>query len=80
LYDEGDSSLLYDIGSFPPTERIENRLGDRYALPSQYGEIPQYAHIAGQPGDIGAVDSATLDREYVGLITSSGLEVAAIRF
>jgi type I restriction enzyme M protein len=60
LYDEGDSSLLYDIGSFPPTERIENRLGDRYALPSQYGEIPQYAHIAGQPGDIGAVDSATL--------------------
>jgi type I restriction enzyme M protein len=60
LYDEGDSSLLYDIGNFPPTERIENRLGDRSALPHQYGETPQYAHVAGEPGDIGAVDSATL--------------------
>lgn len=60
LYDEGDSSLLYDIANFPATERIDNRLGDRSALPPQYGEIPKYAHVAGQPSDILAVDSATL--------------------
>ncbi|HEV7472497.1 MAG TPA: N-6 DNA methylase [Pyrinomonadaceae bacterium] len=60
LYDEGDNSLLFDIGNFPPTERTTNRLGDRTALPHQYGETPEYAHVAGKPGDITAVDTSIL--------------------
>ena len=60
LFDEGDSSLLFDVAGFPATERELNRRGERSALPSQYGEIAQYAYVAGQPNDITAVDSAML--------------------
>jgi type I restriction enzyme M protein len=31
---------------------VRNRLGRREALPAQYGAAPQYAHIAGWPGDV----------------------------
>lgn len=52
LYDEGDVSILYDVANHPPIERHLNRLGNRSVLPSQYGDIPVYQHIAGAAGDI----------------------------
>jgi type I restriction enzyme M protein len=60
LYDEGETSLLFDIANHPPTERTRNRLGDRNALPSQYGDLPEYSYIAGQHGDIEPVDTPFL--------------------
>ena len=60
LYDEGDASLFFDIANHPPTERNRNRLGDRDTLPHQYGDLPEYVYIAGQPGDIGPVDTPLL--------------------
>ena len=60
LYDEGDTSSCFDVGGFPPAERTASRLGDRNAVPRQYGETPEFAHIAGQPGDIVPVDVPTL--------------------
>ena len=60
LYDEGDASVFFNAGGFPPAERTANRLGDRNAVPRQYGETPEFAHIGGQPGDIAPVDAPTL--------------------
>ena len=60
LYDEGDGSAFYDVKNFPSTERVENLLGERNAVPSQYDEIPIFAHIAGEEGDIQPVDTPTL--------------------
>jgi len=60
LYDEGDTAFFFNAGDFPPAERTANRLGDRNAVPRQYGETPEFAHIAGQPGDIAQVDAPTL--------------------
>lgn len=60
LYDEGDLSEFFDIGNFPPTERTENRLGERTTVPKQYGETPVFAHIAGEENDIQPVDTPTL--------------------
>ncbi len=60
LYDEGDPSSFFDVAGFPPTERVENRMGERNAVPSQYGEVPVYAHIAGEASDIQPVDTPTL--------------------
>ena len=60
LYDEGDTSFYFDVRNFPPTERIENRMGDREATPHQYGEAPVFAQIAGAAGDIQPVDTPTL--------------------
>jgi type I restriction enzyme M protein len=55
LYEESDPSALFNVADFPQGERHTNRLGDRSTLPSQYGEVPEYVHIAGQQGDIGPV-------------------------
>jgi type I restriction enzyme M protein len=52
LYDDSTESILFDRANFPPTERKDNRLGTRNALPKQYGDIPQYALIAGSDTDI----------------------------
>lgn len=60
LYDEGDLSVFFDVGNFPSTERTANRRGDRSAVPRQYGETPEFAHIAGETGDIQPVDTPTL--------------------
>jgi type I restriction enzyme M protein len=60
LYDEGETSFCFNAGGFPPTERTANRLGDRNAVPRQYGETPEFTHMAGQPGDIAPVDAPTL--------------------
>lgn len=61
LYEEGTQSVFYDVGNFPAQERQANRLGDRAAIPKQYGEVPGYAHIAGQAGDIQPVQASTLE-------------------
>lgn len=60
FYDEGDVSIFFDVANFPSTERTTNRLGDRSAVPRQYGETPEFAHIAGEAGDIQPVDTPTL--------------------
>lgn len=60
LYDEGDASVFFDISNFPPAERTVNRLGDRTAVPKQYGETPEFAYIAGSANDIQPVDTPTL--------------------
>jgi len=60
LYDEGDVSIFFDIANFPSTERASNLIGDRSTVPRQYGEIPEYAHTAGETGDIQPVDTPTL--------------------
>ena len=60
LYEDSDNSVFYSIGEFPPTERTANRLGDRDSVPSQYGDAPEYVHIAGQPGDIEPVAAGVL--------------------
>lgn len=52
LYDDSTESILFDRANFDPTERKDNRLGTRNALPKQYGEIPEYALIAGSDTDI----------------------------
>jgi type I restriction enzyme M protein len=52
LYDESTESILFDRVHFPPTEREANKLGTRSALPKQYGDIPEYALIAGTDHDI----------------------------
>ena len=61
LYEEGSQSFFYDVANHPAQERQANRLGDRSAIPAQYGQIPVYAHIAGQPGDIEPVASNILE-------------------
>lgn len=45
-------SIHFDVGGYPPTERIENRLGDRTSVPSQYGETPAFVLCAGTGSDI----------------------------
>lgn len=52
LYDESTESILFDREGHPPTERQANRLGNRNAVPKQYGDIPEYALIAGSDTDI----------------------------
>jgi type I restriction enzyme M protein len=52
LYDESTESILFDREAHPPTERQANRLGNRNAVPKQYGDIPEYALIAGSETDI----------------------------
>jgi type I restriction enzyme M protein len=52
LYDESTESILFDREAHPPTERQANRIGNRTAVPKQYGDIPEYALIAGSETDI----------------------------
>ena len=61
LYDEGQSSVFFDVANHPPTERVENRLGGRERLPSEYGNVPTYAYIAGEPNDIAPLDAYQLE-------------------
>lgn len=61
LYDEFATSTFFDVTSFPPTERTKNILGTKDAIPSQYGEVPEFVHIAGKPGDIEAIPSSALE-------------------
>lgn len=61
LYDEHTTSTLFDVASFPAGEREQNILGTREAVPSQYGEAPEFSRIAGGERDIQAVAAAALE-------------------
>ncbi|MBM4396705.1 MAG: N-6 DNA methylase [Deltaproteobacteria bacterium] len=60
LYDEHETSDLYNVGDFPALERMANRLGSCDALPRQYGDLPEFAFTAGGENDIRAADPARL--------------------
>ena len=60
LYDEGSVSKAFDIANYPAQEREANKIGDRSALPDQYGNTPKYALIAGSECDITAVPTHEL--------------------
>ena len=61
LYDEAELSALFDVANHPSTERMANRLGNRDRLPHEYGNVPTYTHLAGQPGDIAVLGSHQLE-------------------
>jgi len=61
LYDEWDTHHFFDVGNFPPTERLANLMGNREVLPTLYGETPEYTYIAGGGTDIASVHSAILE-------------------
>ena len=61
LYDESTESIFYDRENFPPTEREDNKLGTRNAVPKQYGDVPQYALIAGTDSDIKPAATSILE-------------------
>ncbi|HUY32149.1 MAG TPA: N-6 DNA methylase [Pirellulales bacterium] len=52
LCDESTESILFDRENFPPTERQQNKLGTRNAVPKQYGDVPRFPLIAGSDNDI----------------------------
>ena len=60
LYDEGIFSEAYDVGNHPSLERMKNRLGDRSAIPKQYGIAPKHTIIAGTKNDIRPVSAQEL--------------------
>ena len=75
LYDEHSESAFYDIQGFPQNERKRNLRGGRAAVPAQYGEIPRFAHIAGEENDIRPVPPAiveTVIRRAHSIIWSGG--------
>lgn len=62
LFDCGTDSIFYDVANYLPTEREKNRKGTRDAIPVQYGDIPEYSFMAGQPNnDISPVDAKRLE-------------------
>ncbi len=61
LFDCGSDSIFYDVANYLPTEREKNIKGTRDAIPVQYGEIPEYTYVAGQPNDISPVDAKRLE-------------------
>ena len=61
LYDEYTRSNIYDVESYPPTERLRNLLGDRSRIPAQYGDVPTFRYISGQEGDISHVPANVLE-------------------
>ena len=60
LYDDGRASITFDLENYPPQERVDNRLGDRSAVPEQYGTPPTYTLVAGGSTDIGPVSAREL--------------------
>lgn len=61
LFDDGVDSRLFQVAGQPAMERVRNRLGQRDALPEQYGNIPEYRFIAGGHEDIEAVPTSILE-------------------
>lgn len=61
LYDEFSDSALFDVTNYPAGERTSNHRGFSEATPAQYGDIPEYPHIAGQPGDIRAARANVIE-------------------
>ena len=56
LYDEFSESIFYDVANYHPTVRKANRRGTREAIPAQYGEVPDFEHVAGQDRDIARME------------------------
>jgi type I restriction enzyme M protein len=82
LYEEGVQSISFDVANYPAQEREANRIGDRSAIPHQYGQIPVYSHIAGQPGDIEPVPGNVLEsriRRAHSLIWAEVVEIRSRR-
>ena len=79
LFDNLDISRLYDVASFPPTERDRNLLGTRENLARDFGRALQFRLTAGGiPGnsDIGPVAATELEnrvRRVHGLIWAGGM-------
>ena len=61
LYDELETSYVYDVASHDPLERELNRLGDRDALPRQYGDVPEFRLVAGTSNDIEPARSSVVE-------------------
>lgn len=61
LFDYGMDSTLYDVANYPQDERQQNRLGNREALPANYGAIPQFSLIAKGLADIAPVSPSVLE-------------------
>ena len=62
LYEDLDTSILYDIQNFPPLERQENILGPRDNLPKNYGKAKLFQLVAGSPiSDIRSVSTRELE-------------------
>ncbi len=63
LYDEFSVSYFFDLGNFPPEERVKNRLGSRGRVPAQYGNTPQFVFTAGSDSDIAQTRSGVLENK-----------------
>ena len=61
LYDEFTVSHFYDVANYPAGERTDNLRGEAEAVPPQYGEVPEFPHIAGQTGDIAPARSSQIE-------------------
>ncbi len=75
LYDEGTESSLFDVGSYGPMERHENKRGNKQNLAPQYGVQPEFAHVVGASGDIGPLKTGAIEtkiRRAHSLIWSGG--------
>ncbi|HEX77108.1 MAG TPA: N-6 DNA methylase [Dehalococcoidia bacterium] len=76
LFDNLDSSRLYDVANFPPAERDANYLGPRENLPSEFGRALEFRLIAGTPADIRSVSASDLEnrvRRAHGMIWAGGM-------
>ncbi len=75
LYDEFNESCFYDVGNYPSMERVNNLRGGVEAIPRQYGEVPEFPHIAGQSGDIASAPPSHIEariRQAHSIIWSGG--------
>lgn len=52
LFDSLDDSCLFAVQNFPPGERSKNLLGNRDAVPEDFGRAPEFRLIAGTRTDI----------------------------
>ncbi len=84
LCDSGARSMLFDVARFPSTERIENVLGPRDALPRDYDRPRTLRLIAGSvTQDIAPVSSRQLEtavRRAHGLIWAGGARDPLVAF
>lgn len=60
LYDEGRHSIAFDLVNYPAQEREDNRIGTRSSLPKLYGNVPNYALVAGSENDIRGLSASHL--------------------
>lgn len=47
LFDDGESSIFFDVMNYPAEERADNQRGSKENIPEQYGDIPSFRLIAG---------------------------------